>query len=107
MRFTKLSAEQIMKELNNPDDSYFPKSFLLREMGNLLLEGGEDAEQAEKYFRESLGSNDPERKLSAVSHLTVLEVWDDETYRKLEEFKNNFANKEILEEAGKDGELLI
>ncbi len=99
MRYTKLSFEQIVKELNNSDDPHFSKSFLLREMGNLLLEGGEDAKQAEEFFLGLLDSNDPECKLSAYRHLCALERMNNETYIKLVKFQGNFANKGILQEA--------
>ena len=99
MRLTKLSVEQIMEELNNPD-LYFPKPFLHGEMRSILLEGGEDAERAEDFLRKLLDSDNSDDKIFALSCLRDLEYLDEETYEKLQAFSKKPANKKICQEVG-------
>lgn len=101
MRYTKLSFDDLVKEFKDPDLGQHWKFFHLGEIGNILLEGGEEAKQAEDFFRDLLDSNNPDDKLVAFRHLVDLDYMKEETYKKLTEFKNDPSNEEIYIKAGK------
>ena len=86
MRRTKLSFEQIKEELGSPEADFL-KGFLIAEMGELLLEGGERADEAEAFLRDLLNSDElvGDKKI-AFCFLDALEYMDRETFRAIEAF---------------------
>ena len=98
MRYTKLSFGNLLEEFNDPDLEEHWKFLALSEMGNILMEGGENKEKAETFFRELLDSDNPEYKLNALRYLAALEYMDEATYKKIKEFKKKSDNKEILQQ---------
>ena len=95
MRYTKHSFEELVERFSNPDLEQEWKFVYLRDMGNILDEGGEDAKEVEAFFRDLLDSKDPGYKSIAFRHLTVLECMDEKTGKKLKKFLEEIGNKKI------------
>jgi len=98
MRHTKLSFEDLLKKIKDPELGQHWKFFYLGGMRNLLLKGGSDAKKAESFFRELLDSDNPDERLIAFRCLMTLKPMGDETYGKLEIFKEKPINREIIEQ---------
>ena len=86
MRRTKLSFEQIKEELGSPEADFL-KGFLIAEMGELLLEGGERADEAEVYLRDFLSSDEQaDHKKIVFDSLWGLEHMERKTFEAIEAF---------------------
>jgi len=100
MRFTKLSFEELVEEFNNPDQAVEWKLFQLEDIWNILTEGGEEAEKAEKFFRDLLNDNNLDYRLISFCRLASLECIEAETLVKLEEFSKKPENEYVYQMAG-------
>jgi len=98
MRHTKLNFEDLLKKIKDPELGQHWKFFYLGGMRNLLLKGGSDAKKAESFFRELLDSDNPDERLIAFRCLMTLKPMSNETYRKLEIFKGEPSNREIIKQ---------
>jgi hypothetical protein len=99
MRYTDLSFEQIVSELENPDIKSW-QSFLATEMGNILAEGGPEGQKAEAFLRDHwLKSKNPIYRLIAYRYLDALECLEAKTFDKLNEFEKDPANAELIKKA--------
>ena len=100
MRHTKLSCEELIKQFSNPELGQHWKFFHLYEIGNILSEGGEEAKQAEAFFRDLLDSKNPDEALVALRHLLALDYIEEKTWEKLKKFpEESYDNKRIYRQA--------
>ncbi len=99
MRRTKLTFDALVEALEDPERKDL--EFLhLDEIGNILAEGGPEGQKAEEFLRDHwLNSKDPAHRLIAFRLLDALECWQVSTYHKIEKFKRNPVNAELVEEA--------
>lgn len=100
MRFTKFSFEELVEEFNDPDQTIEWKLFQLNDIWNILLEGGEEAEKAEAFFRDLLNDNNPDYRLISFCRLASLERIETETLNRLEEFPKKPKNEYVYQMAG-------
>jgi len=100
MRYTKLSFEGLVEELENPDIKNW-ESLLTTEMCNLLTEGGQEGKKAEAFLRDWLKSKNSIRRLIAFRYLEALECLDAQTFDELEEFKRKPVNAGLIKEANR------
>jgi len=95
-RQTDFSFETIVERLKTGNGQ---RCFLLNEVGIILWCGGENGAKAEALLRGCLESKEAEDKMYAFCYLSTAENIVQETTEKLERFKSDLANKEILERA--------
>jgi len=104
MRFTKFSVKELVEEFKNPDMEVKWKLFQLDDIWNILLEGGEEAKEAEAFLRGLLDNDNFYYGLIVFHRLAALKCIEKETDDKLIEFSKKSENEEIYHNAG---ELMI
>lgn len=100
MRYTKLSFEGLVEEIENSDIKSW-ESLLTTEMCNLLIEGGQEGKKAEVFLRGWLDSQEFARRLTAFRYLEALECLDTQTFDELEKFKGKLVNAGLIKEANR------
>lgn len=93
-RKTRLSFDELV--MMNNTVSELPNCFLLNEIGLILVNGEKGREEAEKFLRELLDTNDWKDRFYAFCFLLSTNNLSQETIIRLEKFKEESANKEIL-----------
>ena len=115
MRYTKLTLEDLIEEVNNLDLDLQSRLLCLNDIGEILKEcrvenatkeAQEEAKIAEAFFRNLLDSNTHEElRKFAIQYLLVPDSMEKETLDKLRAFpKESWENRRIYVEAG---ELMI
>ncbi len=94
MRKTSLT----LPELKNILQGGLPQQcFYMNEIGEIMVEGGEDSVLAEEALKELLGDKDQERQCLAFCWLSQnAEKLSADTLREIGKFKNNSVNKETV-----------
>lgn len=97
-RQTDLTLEELVAEFEKPWPRH-RRCLIINEVGEICNQGGEDAKKAEEFLRRLLSSEHSSDRLYAFSWLSVIENLSPQTSQKLEEFKEDPTNEEIIAEA--------
>lgn len=84
-----------MAEFEKPWPRY-PRCLIINEIGAICNEDGKDAKKAEEFLRCLLESKDQDDRFYAFCWLSVISNLDPQTVQKVEEFKQNPDNQEII-----------